>query len=91
MTARQERYRGTKPIPILSRLLQICLHFHKNGFLINQNAVYDKKAYRGQMAAGALLRMLSHHYVARERRNGPFYLQLTDVNPSNFFVDENGK
>jgi len=46
------------------------------------------KTCRGQMAAGALLRMLSHHYVERERRNGPFYLQLTDLHASNLFVDK---
>jgi hypothetical protein len=30
-----------------------------------------------------------HYYVKRERRNGPFYLQLTDLHASNIFVDEN--
>jgi hypothetical protein len=55
------------------------LTLHENSFLSNPNAVYDAKDCRGQMAAGALLRMLSHHYVERKRRNGPFYLQFTDL------------
>jgi hypothetical protein len=41
------------------------------------------------MAARALLRMLSHYYIKRERRNGPLHLQLTDLHTSNIFVDEN--
>jgi hypothetical protein len=63
------------------------LILHKNSFLSNQNAVYNAKDYRGQMAAGALLRMLSHYYVKRERRNGPFYLQLANFHTSNIFVN----
>jgi hypothetical protein len=65
------------------------LTLHENSFLSNPNAVYDAEDCRGQMAARALLRMLSHHYVERERRNGPFYLQFTDFHASNLFVDEN--
>jgi hypothetical protein len=33
-------------------------------------------------------RMLSHYYVKRERRNGPFHLQFTDLHGSNIFVDD---
>ncbi|OBT65052.1 hypothetical protein VE03_05186 [Pseudogymnoascus sp. 23342-1-I1] len=57
-------------------------------FLSNPNAAYDKDDCRSQMAAKGLLRMLSHHYVDRKRRNGPFYLQFTNLHASNIFVDE---
>lgn len=80
---RNETYTCTKPF------VADMLTLHENSFLSNPNAVYDAKDCRGQMAAGVLLRMLSHHYVERERRNGPFYLQLTDLHASNLFVNEN--
>jgi hypothetical protein len=80
---RNETYTCTEPF------VADMLTLHKNSFLSNPNAVYNAEDCRGQMAAGALLRMLSHHYVDWERRNGPFYLQLTDLHTSNIFVDEN--
>ncbi|OBT60084.1 hypothetical protein VE03_10364 [Pseudogymnoascus sp. 23342-1-I1] len=61
--------------------------FHDNRLLSNPNAVYDAGDCRAQMAQRTLLRALSHQYIKRARRNGPFLLQLTDVNPSNIFVD----
>jgi hypothetical protein len=64
------------------------LALHENSFLSNPNAVYDAKDCRGQMAASALLRMFSHHYLKRECRNGPFYLQITDSHGGNLFVDD---
>lgn len=64
------------------------LTLHENSFLNNPTAVYDAKDCRGQMAVGALLRLLSHHYVEQKHRNGPYYLQLTDFHESNIFVDE---
>lgn len=63
------------------------LTLHENSFLSNPNAVYNAEDYRGQMAAEALLRMLSYYYVERKRRNGPYYLQFTDLHESNIFVD----
>ena len=80
---RNEIYTCTEPF------VADMLTLHKNSFLSNPNAVYNAGNCRGQMAAGALLRMLSHHYVERERRNGPFYLQLTDLYARTIFVDEN--
>ena len=79
---RNETYTCTEPF------VADILTLYKNSFLSNPNVVYNTKDCRGQMAAGALLRMLSYHYVDRERRNGPFYLQLTDLYTSNIFVDE---
>jgi hypothetical protein len=63
------------------------LALHDGSFLANQNAVYDAADCRGQMAARALLRTLSHHFFTRERRGEPFRLQLTDLHASNIFVD----
>lgn len=62
--------------------------FHDNRLLSNPNAVYDAGDCRSQMAQRTLLRALSHHYIRREHRNGPFLLQLTDLHASNIFVDE---
>lgn len=62
--------------------------FHDKRLLNNPNAVYDAGDCRTQMAQRILLRALSHQYINRARRNGPFLLQLTDVNPSNIFVDK---
>ncbi|KAF4633269.1 hypothetical protein G7Y89_g4840 [Cudoniella acicularis] len=79
-----------RPLPCSVVILENedMLILHKNSFLSNLNAVYDDDDCRGQMAARALLRMLSHYYIERKRRNGPFYLQFTDLYASNIFVDE---
>lgn len=79
---RHDTYTSTEPF------VADMLTFHDSCFLSNANAVYDEEDCRGQMAARTLLRALSHRYVRRERRDGPFLLQLTDLHPSNIFVDE---
>jgi len=79
---RNETYTCTEPF------VTDMLTLHENSFLSNPNTVYDDDDCRGQMAARALLRMLSYYYIERKRRNGPFYLQFTDLYASNIFVDE---
>ncbi|KAH6883891.1 hypothetical protein B0T10DRAFT_518425 [Thelonectria olida] len=64
------------------------LTFHDGRFLAQPNATFSENDCRGQMAVMALLRAMSHHYIKREYRNGPYVLALTDVNPSNIFVDD---
>lgn len=64
------------------------LTFHDNRFLSQPNATYSEEDCRGQMAVKALLRTVSHHYLEREHRNGPFALQFTDFHPSNILVDD---
>lgn len=64
------------------------LSLHDNSFLSDPNAVYSATDCRGQMAARVLLKALSHHFIRREGRFGPFRLQLTDFHASNIFVDE---
>ncbi|KAK4040825.1 hypothetical protein C8A01DRAFT_45934 [Parachaetomium inaequale] len=64
------------------------LTFHDHRFLSQPNAVYSEGDCRGQMAVKTLLRALSHRYIKREHRHGPFLLQLTDLHASNIFVDD---
>jgi hypothetical protein len=64
------------------------LTFHDHRFLSQPNAVYSEGDCRGQMAVKTLLRALSHRYITREHRHGPFLLQLTDLHASNIFVDD---
>jgi len=40
------------------------------------------------MASKTILRAISHHYVQRGTRNGPYRLQFTDFHASNIFVDK---
>lgn len=64
------------------------LTFYDNCLLNNPNAVFDDQDCRDKMAVKTLLRALSHQYIRRETRNGPFILQLTDLHASNIFVDD---
>jgi len=80
--SRNETYTCTEPF------VSDILTFHDNFFLGNPNAAHSTEDCLGQMAAKAMLRALSHHYIQRESRNGPFRLQLTDFHASNIFVDK---
>lgn len=64
------------------------LTLHQNYFFSNPNAVLDAADCRGQMAIHTLLHMLSHHYIKRERRYGPYALQFIDLHASNILVDD---
>ncbi len=64
------------------------LALQDGAFFANRNAVYDAGDCRAQMAARVLLRTLAGRFVAPERRNGPFCMQLTDLHASNIFVDD---
>jgi len=66
------------------------LTFHDNFFLSNPRAISSIEDCLGQMASKTLLRAISHHYIQRKTRNGPFYLQLTDFHASNIFVNKDG-
>lgn len=63
------------------------LTFHDGRFLAQPNAANNEEDCRHQMAVQALLRMLSHHYLERERRHGPFFMQFSDLHQSNILVD----
>lgn len=62
--------------------------FHDQRFLSQPNATFSEDDCREQMTVKALLRVLAHRYIRRERRQGPFLLQLTDLHASNVFVDD---
>lgn len=61
---------------------------HDNYLHSNESAADDEADCRGQMAIRTLLRTVSHHYIKREWRNGPFLLQLSDFHQSNIIVDD---
>jgi len=71
--SRNETYTCTEPF------VADMLTFHDNFFLSNPRAVSSMGDCLGQMASQTLLRTISHHYIQRETRNGPFRLQLTDI------------
>lgn len=64
------------------------LTFHDHRFLRQPNSVLDENDCRGQMAVKTMLRAISHRYIKRNYRNGPFLLQFTDFNQSNIIVDQ---
>ncbi|KAH8651802.1 hypothetical protein BGZ60DRAFT_497399 [Tricladium varicosporioides] len=80
--SRNETYTSTEPF------VADILTFHDDSFLSNPNAVISMGECLGQMASKTLLRAISHHYIQRETRNGPFRLQFTDLHRSNIFVDK---
>ncbi|QYT04966.1 hypothetical protein H0G86_011868 [Trichoderma simmonsii] len=61
---------------------------HDNAFISNPNAAYDDDECYSHMAARASLRAISHNFIKKERRNGPYFLQYTDLTRSNIFVDD---
>jgi len=79
---RHETYTSTEPF------VADMLTFYDDFFLSNPRAVSSMGDCLGQMASKTLLRAISHHYIQRETRNGPFRLQLTDFHASNIFVDK---
>ncbi|KAF9768344.1 hypothetical protein IL306_014378 [Fusarium sp. DS 682] len=63
------------------------LTFHDGRLLTQPNAAFSENDCRGQTAVMSLLRAISHRHIKREHRSGPYPLKLTDINPSNIFVD----
>lgn len=64
------------------------ISLHDNRLRYDPSAADDEADCRSQMAIRTLLRTVSHHFIQRQYRNGPFLLQLTDLHQSNVFVDE---
>ncbi|KAL7914479.1 hypothetical protein GGI35DRAFT_466462 [Trichoderma velutinum] len=64
------------------------LKLHDNAFVNHPNSAYDDDDCYSQMAARASLREVSHHHISREQRNGPYFMQYTDLTRSNVFVDD---
>lgn len=76
---RHDTYSSTEPFA--SDILAL----HGNYLFSNPNAILDDGECRSQMAAQLMLKVLSHHYIERKYRAGPFFLQLTDLHASNTF------
>lgn len=64
------------------------LKLHDNAFIQNPNGACDDKECRSLMAATTMLRTISHDYIEQKHRNGPYFLQFTDLTRSNVFVDD---
>lgn len=64
------------------------LTLHDNHLLHDRHAVRNEDDARERIAIRTLLRALTHHFILRGRRHGPFLLQLTDLHQSNIFVDD---
>jgi hypothetical protein len=64
------------------------LTYHDNRFREQPNAVHGEYDGVNQMTMHVLMRAIAHQYLDRNLRNGPFVLQLTDINQSNFLVDD---
>ncbi|KAL2871679.1 kinase-like domain-containing protein [Aspergillus lucknowensis] len=71
--------------PYLLDLLQC----HDNRIYYQPNAIHDLDDGQQQFAALTMMRGLLPQFISRQYRNGPFYLTLTDLHPSNIFVDDN--
>lgn len=65
------------------------ISLHDDHFYVDVNATDSEDDCRGLMSTRVLLRALSHRYIKKECRYGPFMLQLTDLHQSNIFVTEN--
>ncbi|KAM3508316.1 hypothetical protein MY11210_006785 [Beauveria gryllotalpidicola] len=52
------------------------------------NAIFDIDDGQRQMAASVGMRAVTHLFMQKTSRRGPFYLTLNDLNQKNIFVDE---
>ncbi|KAI9373631.1 hypothetical protein BJX61DRAFT_552128 [Aspergillus egyptiacus] len=70
--------------PYLLDLLQL----HNNRITHQPNAIHDLQDGQEQLAALTMMRALLPDFISRTYRTGPFVLTLTDLHPSNIFVDD---
>ncbi|OAA59533.1 hypothetical protein SPI_05731 [Niveomyces insectorum RCEF 264] len=61
--------------------------FHDQRFRAGRNAVCGEADGQCQMAVRALLSAVTPHFIHKDRRHGPFALLMSDLNASNFMVD----
>ncbi|ODA83558.1 hypothetical protein RJ55_02072 [Drechmeria coniospora] len=61
---------------------------HDNRVRHQPNTILDYADGQSQLSALTMMRALLPHFTNRARRHGPFPLMLTDLHPSNIFVDE---
>lgn len=60
---------------------------HDHRIRHHANAMFDHDDGQSQLSTLAIMRALLPHFTNRELRHGPFILMLTDLHPSNVFVD----
>lgn len=63
------------------------LSCHDNRIRYQPNSMYDEDDGRAQVANMSIMRALLSHFTDRDSRQGPFFFKLTDLHPSNIFVD----
>ncbi|CZT13271.1 hypothetical protein WAI453_005405 [Rhynchosporium graminicola] len=78
---RETTYTSTEPF------VADMFHFHDKRFSGHPNVIDDAEDCREEMAIRLLNRMVAHHYIRQDHRNGPYFLQLNDFHASNVFVD----
>ncbi|PYH97167.1 hypothetical protein BO71DRAFT_417271 [Aspergillus ellipticus CBS 707.79] len=66
---------------------QDLLSCHDSRIRSQPNSLLDAEDGRAQMARLTIMRALMPHFATRELREGPFLYRLTDLHPSNLFVD----
>ncbi|PYI11878.1 hypothetical protein BO78DRAFT_465861 [Aspergillus sclerotiicarbonarius CBS 121057] len=64
------------------------LSCHDSRIRYQPNSLINREDGRAQMARLTIMRALLPHFTNRELRQGPFVHQLTDLHPSNIFVDQ---
>lgn len=64
------------------------LSCHDYRILHQPNSISSEDDGRAQMARLTIMRALLPHFTSRELRHGPFFYRLTDLHPSNIFVDK---
>lgn len=64
------------------------LSYHDSRIRHQPNSITDAEDGRDQVARLTIMRALLPHFTSRELRHGPFFFRLTDLHPSNIFVDD---
>lgn len=63
------------------------LSYHDSRIRHQPNSILDPDDGRAQMARLTIMRALLPHFTHRELREGPILYRLTDLHPSNIYVD----
>jgi hypothetical protein len=65
------------------------LAYHDNRIKHQPNSLRDQEDGEAQLSFLMIMKALVRHFTKRDLHHGPFVMQLTDLHPSNIFVDEN--
>ena len=64
------------------------LQYHDNRLHYQPNTIHNLQDGQEQLAALTIIQSLLPRFTSRQYRDGPFLLTLTNLHPSNIFVDE---